>query len=609
MNLHRAPDYLCWLLLPLLAACGGGGGGGSNSTTPTAKPPQLQLIDTQPAIGGAIALLADQPVSWQQVDGPTVVSSDWQQPLLAVDLPASGSYRFRATNSAGDSSEYQFEVSEEEARLSARRDRIQPGGSRLSLRASATGDASDWQWQQLSGPAATLSSDGPLAFIQLPQVSSSQQLRFEISAQIDGERHSDQVVVIASSALPPTDASYFKQPLTSVSAWDNSSPYAAVLAPCLYSNQLIRSCPLATLPLLDMDGSVPSVDQVMARVVVSHRWMGDALREFLLTKDPHGDFRALLGAVTGIVISSDIRPSFYWSATGAIYLDGDYLWRLAHERDLINEQPDYRSDFGKELAFDMLWRYTRDNDYAFVRRPRSERMDRELDELEPALAFLLYHELAHANDFFPPLARQGLSLNQSALQAATSLADQRLSNQLRRELPLASNLLRELAAISFRGASSSDSQRALQPEAISSEFASDGANDYYNYYTQYEDLAMLFEELMMSSRLGVRRDVAVTNQPQVEEPTAADYQVSWGQRGRITAVGVRERALWVAEQILPAAEPAELLDRLPPPTPLQSGASWLDNLNPGNAPQPRNLLLRTEAPSASDDRLRPGELR
>ncbi|MBP7547720.1 MAG: hypothetical protein KA754_07205, partial [Corallincola sp.] len=67
MNLHRAPDYLCWLLLPLLAACGGGGGGGSNSTTPTAKPPQLQLIDTQPAIGGAIALLADQPVSWQQV--------------------------------------------------------------------------------------------------------------------------------------------------------------------------------------------------------------------------------------------------------------------------------------------------------------------------------------------------------------------------------------------------------------------------------------------------------------------------------------------------------------------------------------------------------------
>lgn len=607
MNQHRAPDYLCWLLWPLLAACGGGGGG-SAAPTPIANPPQLQLVDALPAAGGAVALVADQPVSWQQLDGPTVISADWQQPLLAMDLPANGSYRFRATNSAGDSSDFQLEVNDE-ARLSARRDRIQPGGSRLSLRASAADEASDWQWQQVSGPSATLSSEGPLAFIQLPQVNSSQQLRFEVSAQIDGQRYSDQVMLIASAALPPATGAYFDEPLTSVSPWDSSSPYAAVLAPCLYSNQLIRSCPLATLPLLDMDGRVPSVDEVMARVVVSQRWMGDTLREFLLTKDPHGDFRALLGAVTGIVISSDIRPSFYWSATGAIYLDGDYLWRLAHERDLINEQPDYRSDYGKELAFDILWRYTRDNDYAFVRRPRSERGDRDLDELEPALAFLLYHELAHANDFFPPLARQSLSLSQSALQAATALADQRLSNQLRRDLPLASNLLRELAAISFRGASSSDSQRALQPEAISSEFASDGANDYYNYNTQYEDLAMLFEELMMSSRLGVRRDVAVTDQPQVEDPTAADYQVSWGQRGRISEVGVRERALWVAEQILPGAEPAELLGRLPPPTPLRSGASWLDNLNPSRNPQPRNLLLHTEAPAASDDRLRLGELR
>ena len=44
MNRRRAPDWRCWLLLPLLAACGGGGGGNA-TPTPVANPPQLQLVD------------------------------------------------------------------------------------------------------------------------------------------------------------------------------------------------------------------------------------------------------------------------------------------------------------------------------------------------------------------------------------------------------------------------------------------------------------------------------------------------------------------------------------------------------------------------------------
>ena len=118
------------------------------------------------------------------------------------------------------------------------------------------------------------------------------------------------------------------------------------------------------------------------------------------------------------------------------------------------------------------------------------------------------------------------------------------------------------------------------PEQVAAAFAADGASDYYNYASQYEDLAMLFEELMMSSRLGVARDVAVTNQPE-GNATAGDYLVSWGQRGRVAAPGVRERALWVAEQILPEAEPSTLLEQLPAPLLMRPGESWLDNLQQG----------------------------
>ena len=41
---------------------------------------------------------------------------------------------------------------------------------------------------------------------------------------------------------------------------------------------------------------------------------------------PRAELRRMLAATTAIVIGGRVRPSFYWSATGAIYLDASYLW-------------------------------------------------------------------------------------------------------------------------------------------------------------------------------------------------------------------------------------------------------------------------------------------
>lgn len=559
---------LLWVAL-LLSGCGGGGASSSL---------RLQLIDDEPRAGGSIALLASQAGSWQQLEGPAVSPANWQQQLLAFDLPTAGDYRFVFTADSGQQAELQFTASAEAAPVQLRRDRQQPGGSRLSLRAS--GDGAEWQWRQRSGSTATMTSDGALAFITLPRVDQAELLAFEVSTEIDGQPVSEVAAVWVTPTPEISSGAYFSAPLVATRAWQGDSPYAAALERCLYSNALSRSCTLAELPLLAMDGEAPSREQVLARLLVSEPWMGEQFARFLDEQDEHGDFRQLLGAVTGIVISHDLRPSFYWSATGAIYLDADYLWLTPEQRDLINEQPDYRGDYGKELAFDMLWRYTRDNGYAFSRPLRSAREPRSMAQLALPLSFLLYHELAHANDFFPRALRAQLAPELSVALAAASLGSQRLSSQLRQQQPLQSTLLTELAAISFRGASSTAEQRAVQPEQVAAAFAGDGAGDYYNYASQYEDLAMLFEELMMSSRLGVARDVAVTNQPE-GDATAADYIVNWGQRGRVAAPGVRERALWVAEQILPDADPATLLEQLPEPVTMRPGESWLDNLQQG----------------------------
>ncbi len=146
----------------------------------------------------------------------------------------------------------------------------------------------------------------------------------------------------------------------------------------------------------------------MNRVLVSHDWMGRNFEAFLDQMDTHGDFATLLQSVTAVVISYDVRPSFYWVVTGAIYLDPEDLWLTATERDSINEAPDYRAGFGNELQFLIPWRYVKDNDYASVYRDRSQRSNRPISELTTDLSSLLYHELAHANDFFPRSVHQSL---------------------------------------------------------------------------------------------------------------------------------------------------------------------------------------------------------
>ena len=68
----------------LLSACGGGG----DSSL------RVRVIDDDIRAGASVALLASRPGVWQQAEGPTVSPSNWQQQLLAFDLPAEGDYRF-----------------------------------------------------------------------------------------------------------------------------------------------------------------------------------------------------------------------------------------------------------------------------------------------------------------------------------------------------------------------------------------------------------------------------------------------------------------------------------------------------------------------------------
>ncbi len=364
------------------------------------------------------------------------------------------------------------------------------------------------------------------------------------------------------------------------------SPYAAVLGPCARESGDQRSCRLSELPLLGMQTQSPDKAAVMARVATTHAWMATRF-ESLLDSLPE-DLLGLMRSVTAIIIGSDVRPSFYWSQTGAIYLDPAGLWLSVEEKRTIDPQPDYRSGFGSELMHRVINRYVLNNQYAWYGYSLSDDSERTLADIRLPMARLLYHELAHAADFLPAERMASFNSNWTVLEATQYVERQSLqvSQALEAQAPLGSQMMYDLAGVNFYGQDASAAQRALNASDVSAEFAADGANDDYAYASRFEDVAMLFEETMMALNFAVERDVAVAPVPADDEP----HVVDWGQRRRVSDPQVIARAKLVAERLVPELDVATFLDSYGPPIALTSGVTWNGNLDPDNPSSQKGLL-------------------
>ncbi len=364
-----------------------------------------------------------------------------------------------------------------------------------------------------------------------------------------------------------------RYPMGAATPAESDSPYAATLRDCVFSNTRADSCTFRPLPLIGTETRNPTVDDVMDRVLVSHAWMGPRFRAVLEALPP--DMLLMLRAVTAVVISSDVRPSFYWTATGAIYLDPEYIWLTPAERADIPTTPDFRSDFGRDLQFAMPWRYVKDNDYAYTRYPYGQEQPRTIDEILVDIGRLLYHELAHANDFFPPESHLNLALDQRVPDGRAAII---ISDDLTQLMPLSSSVMRGLARVRFHGDPATTAQRNYTPSQVAGFFSPDQATVFYNYSTEREDLAMLFEILMMRARFDVEMDTAVTNNPTGDNVTAEDYIVAWGQRNRIGTLAIKNRARYVVGRILPNVDLDAYIDAMPGPTQMRPGENWIENL-------------------------------
>ena len=524
-------------------------------------------------------------INWTQTSGDAVEFLSAKSKVISFTIPSAGDYSFEVSYVSDGKEETEtvtFTASSGSPKLVARLGHSVVEDAGVSLRAfiSADIDEETISWQQLSGPNITFDADNTnkeIAIFNSPKVSEDSIIEIEVSAKdSDGSTYTDVVSVLVEDRPAIPSNAYFDDDdpgsaLANVYVYNSNSPYKDVLVNCVYSNQLSSSCDLGDLPILadENNGATPSIEQIMDRLVVSHDWMAVNFKAYLEAFDTNDDFKNLLRATTAIVLSYDIRPSFYWAATGAIYLDPNNLWLTAEQRDAINEAPDYRANFGSELQFIMPWRYVKNNDYVSYSFPVAERLDRDLEHIKYDLADLLYHELAHANDYFPPAEWGNYSSSTRFLDAA--LARDEISDDLIVLYPLLSQEMKDLAAVRFLGEDANAIQKAYTPDDVSLFYKDDISNGFYNYTNEKEDLGILFESLMMSLRYGVQRDTAVTSDRD------GGYVVSWGQRGRVAEPGISERASYVTSRLLPEFD-LSLIDTLPTPIQMTKGLDWWDNL-------------------------------
>lgn len=355
--------------------------------------------------------------------------------------------------------------------------------------------------------------------------------------------------------------------LSDARPYDAGSPYAADLIGCVDVTVEPRSCSVGRLPPIAWRAPEPSVETVLERVVISHDWMGARFEE-ILRRLP-ADLLAVLGAATAIVIDDDVRPSFYWSLTGAIYVDARHLWLTPEEEATVTDRQDYRSGFGSDLAFRPFSGYLEGGVPAI---PASAGPTRDLEGRVRALGALLFHEGAHANDFMPPDRLDSIDGTEPFEEATARLEGARLSRRLANANRLASGVWLGLARVLYGGEQASPSQRELSAADAGQEFAPDGASDPYAYSSQQEDLAMLFEETMLKLHFDFDRWVGFASVPSEPGAECRDYVVGWGTDGRIGAPSVAPRARLVAELVL-GDSLDDFFASLDPPTPLTPGAN------------------------------------
>jgi hypothetical protein len=273
----------------------------------------------------------------------------------------------------------------------------------------------------------------------------------------------------------------------------------AVFNRCITGNadpDVLEAC---DLPYVEVPGNPreDQVESVLSSTLISHDWQKERFKSFLLKTRP--EILSMLSCVKGVAISSDIRPSFYYPPSGAIYLDARYFATTEDEVGTVSTKPDAREQNFDQI--DLLF-FTVD-----TVKPKTIEEALYLD-----LEGLLAHELAHACDF-----------------KAAALNGKHLSDELP-ETP--ENAVFHLAQWLFFGdAAAKEKLAKYTPAEIGKSFEESPIVDIYGYGNQFEHLAMIVQNHLAFEFDGNNRVDLLTDNPKGQQ-NLRELPIHWGMTGK-----------------------------------------------------------------------------
>ncbi len=343
------------------------------------------------------------------------------------------------------------------------------------------------------------------------------------------------------------NTAFFKE-IGAVTPYTDNGPNKK-MKECIYKSENKDSCKLNELSLIGMEKNEITINDVLDRTLVSHKFLGDNFKS-LLIKLNNKDLLKMFGAVNAIIISDKVTPSFYWSRTGAIYLSADYFWLTKEEGEKLYKKMDPRADYGQKFKFSIREKTVQNG--ANIHRGLWQDT-RSINDIELPTTKLLFHELTHANDYFPKSLYKNSPLDKSKTYLEVSGDRYRkyglLSDQF--ENSLASKTLLDLGRIAFHGEKETEDQLDLDAYDIAKEIEDDVAVAYYSYSSPREDLAMLVETLLMMRFYNIDKYITVVKFPKNNfKPTNEfQYPLAWGMKNKILETKTFERALYGAKAI------------------------------------------------------------
>ncbi len=523
-------------------------------------------------------------ISWVQLAGPDVKLPGQATKLVSFVPVAVGNYLFRADIEFDDGEtaehEFAFSVIPATKLVNIQLDRSVLMGQEVSLRAHLDDslEAESVSWESLNTPEVGFQQDpgdSRLMHFTAPNISDDSVILFKVSvATSEGEVASDVATIVVEKAdrLARDYRQIFNHRLARTHPFIADGPFRDDLVYCVYSNQIFSdtTCSFLKLPLLGMHTELPSIADIMDRVVVSHDWMGKRFQEFLQLTADKTDFAKLFRSVTAIVISEDIGSSFFHAATGALYLRPRILALTPAERATLLESA--MPSGSNDLSFFTRWRYTLDGSAVLSGAiPYSSTETYQIEDLQYEIARTLYHELAHAADYFPAALLAEVPEWERPWDYARGReqAEELASDLLASRFPLLTDELMNLAKLVYPGFGEGYRVNPddFDADAVAALFAADTAVDLYAFTSMREDFAMLYEEAMMQLRYGVIRETGVFSK-------AAPDRVVWGQSGRVGLDSIKPRARFVMNAIRNDLDAEIIIGFLADTTTMTAGESW-----------------------------------